>query len=164
LPGISPAIEQVVLRALAKDPDKRFASIWEFATAFEQSCTAWQANWPLNSTQEASLPLVSENQTYYLATSVSSANLQLAAELLSEYKTSPVVDKLSGQARTKSRRLSRRALIAGIPLILMVAILLFIVEPALACISWPGRQTARGLSLGEPAQMYRSGKQYNRLN
>jgi serine/threonine protein kinase len=38
LPGVSPAIEQVVLRALAKDPHQRFASVQEFASAFEQAC------------------------------------------------------------------------------------------------------------------------------
>lgn len=36
--GISPALEQVVLRALAKAPAERFASVQEFARAFEQAC------------------------------------------------------------------------------------------------------------------------------
>ncbi|HEU5199042.1 MAG TPA: serine/threonine-protein kinase [Ktedonobacterales bacterium] len=38
VPGISPAIEQVVLTALKKDPKERFASIQAFANAFEQAC------------------------------------------------------------------------------------------------------------------------------
>src|SRR6266852_1951612 len=38
LPGISPAIEQVVMRALAKNPHQRFASVQEFASAFVQAC------------------------------------------------------------------------------------------------------------------------------
>ncbi|HEU5368177.1 MAG TPA: protein kinase [Ktedonobacterales bacterium] len=38
LPGISPAIEEVVLIALAKDPKERFASVLAFAKAFEQAC------------------------------------------------------------------------------------------------------------------------------
>ncbi len=37
---ISPAIENVVMRTLLKDPQQRFASIQEFATAFEQACHA----------------------------------------------------------------------------------------------------------------------------
>ncbi len=37
LPTISPAVEQVVLRALAKDPRERFASVQDFAAAFEQA-------------------------------------------------------------------------------------------------------------------------------
>jgi|GEM_PF-2788976 len=38
VPIISPAIEEVVQTALAKDPHQRFASIQAFATAFEQAC------------------------------------------------------------------------------------------------------------------------------
>jgi serine/threonine protein kinase len=37
VPTISAEVEQVVLQALAKDPNVRFASVQEFATAFEQS-------------------------------------------------------------------------------------------------------------------------------
>ncbi len=36
--AISPEVEQVVLKALAKDPKKRFASIQEFATNLAQAC------------------------------------------------------------------------------------------------------------------------------
>lgn len=37
LPGISPDIEQVIMIALAKDPDRRFASVQAFAHALEQA-------------------------------------------------------------------------------------------------------------------------------
>ena len=37
IPGVSPAIEAVVMRALAKDPQQRFARIQEFAVALEQA-------------------------------------------------------------------------------------------------------------------------------
>jgi serine/threonine protein kinase len=37
MPGISPAVEQVVIKALAKDPHHRFGSVQAFATAFEQA-------------------------------------------------------------------------------------------------------------------------------
>lgn len=37
LPNLSPAVEQVVLTALAKDPGQRFASVQAFATALEQA-------------------------------------------------------------------------------------------------------------------------------
>ena len=37
-PGIPPAVEAVVLKALEKDPHRRFASIQEFAAAFERAC------------------------------------------------------------------------------------------------------------------------------
>ncbi len=42
IPGISPKIEQVILKALAKDPQQRFADIKAFATTYEESCQALQ--------------------------------------------------------------------------------------------------------------------------
>jgi eukaryotic-like serine/threonine-protein kinase len=38
IPAVSPNVEQVVLRALAKDPQRRFPSVQDFATALEQAC------------------------------------------------------------------------------------------------------------------------------
>ena len=38
IPDISPALEQVVLKALAKDPHQRFGDMQEFANAFEKAC------------------------------------------------------------------------------------------------------------------------------
>ena len=38
VPAISPAVEEVLLRALAKDPRLRFASVQDFANALEQAC------------------------------------------------------------------------------------------------------------------------------
>jgi WD40 repeat protein len=40
LPALSPAIDQVIQKALAKSPEQRFASVLEFAGAFEQVCQA----------------------------------------------------------------------------------------------------------------------------
>ncbi|HLI06198.1 MAG TPA: serine/threonine-protein kinase [Ktedonobacteraceae bacterium] len=38
VPSLSPEVEQVVLRALAKDPGERFESVKAFARAFERAC------------------------------------------------------------------------------------------------------------------------------
>ncbi len=38
VPDLSPAIEEVVLRALAKEPGQRFPSVQDFATALERAC------------------------------------------------------------------------------------------------------------------------------
>jgi WD40 repeat protein len=40
IPTLSPAIDLVIQRALAKSPEQRFASVLEFAKAFEQVCQA----------------------------------------------------------------------------------------------------------------------------
>lgn len=40
VPAISPAVEEVVMRALAKEPQKRFSSVWAFALALEQAAQA----------------------------------------------------------------------------------------------------------------------------
>ncbi len=40
IPALAAAIEQVLLQALAKDPQQRFASIQDFAAALEKACTA----------------------------------------------------------------------------------------------------------------------------
>jgi serine/threonine protein kinase len=40
VPALSPAIEQVVMKALAKDPQARFASVQEFASALKNACLA----------------------------------------------------------------------------------------------------------------------------
>jgi eukaryotic-like serine/threonine-protein kinase len=38
VPSILPDVEHVVMAALAKDPNQRFASVQEFASALEQAC------------------------------------------------------------------------------------------------------------------------------
>lgn len=50
VPGIPPALEDVVMTALAKNPAARFGTIQAFATAFEQACQneAW---WQVADTQ-----------------------------------------------------------------------------------------------------------------
>jgi len=45
-PDLSPAVEQVVLTALQKDPHQRFSNIKAFAVAFEQACQQGQAPAP----------------------------------------------------------------------------------------------------------------------
>ncbi|HLZ62710.1 MAG TPA: serine/threonine-protein kinase [Ktedonosporobacter sp.] len=59
LPGLPPAVEQVVFRALAKDPEKRFASVREFAQALEA----------------ASLPVTSPSNVIYTPPPVSAISL-----------------------------------------------------------------------------------------
>ncbi len=47
VPAIPPAVEQVVMTALAKDPHQRFASMQLFANALEQACLSAHLHEPL---------------------------------------------------------------------------------------------------------------------
>ncbi len=47
VPDISPGVEAVVLKALAKDPEQRFPNVQDFANAFQQAC---QGGHPVGST------------------------------------------------------------------------------------------------------------------
>src|SRR5207237_7736945 len=57
VPAISPAVEQVVLRALEKDPHRRFESVQAFATALQR---AYQATPSHQGALPKEVPLPSE--------------------------------------------------------------------------------------------------------
>ncbi|GAC1474139.1 MAG: hypothetical protein PVSMB5_26510 [Ktedonobacteraceae bacterium] len=42
VPSLSPAIEEVIQKALAKNPEERYASVWDFALAFQDACRVEQ--------------------------------------------------------------------------------------------------------------------------
>src|SRR5262245_9143478 len=52
VPSLSPAIEEAVQKALAKKPEERFASVKDFALAFQEACQVEQAS---NGTQRTIL-------------------------------------------------------------------------------------------------------------
>jgi WD40 repeat protein len=59
LPDIPPVVEEVIHRALEKDPRQRFASVREFAAAFE---AAYQAAWPERAVGSSALIVSSARQ------------------------------------------------------------------------------------------------------
>lgn len=72
VPGIPPTIKHIIERALAKVPDERFASVWEFAMALEQASRSLQDNAPPQAvgfpaigevTQPMSEPALSSQET-----------------------------------------------------------------------------------------------------
>jgi len=56
--GVSPAMEEVVFTALAKDPQQRYASVQDLAIALEQACERTQAPLPVSP-----LPMTSPDQS-----------------------------------------------------------------------------------------------------
>ena len=56
--GVSPAMEEVVFTALAKDPQQRYANVQDLAIALEQACERTQAPLPVSL-----LPMTSSDQS-----------------------------------------------------------------------------------------------------
>jgi hypothetical protein len=130
VPDISPAIEQVILIALAKDPHQRFASVQAFANAFEQASSS-------GSSFDSASTRITVAPVNYIPPPVPEASV-------SNYPTSPVVEENStvinptvpqdiaaskadstpANTETTSERrrlLSRRTVLGGVAAALLVA-------------------------------------------
>jgi len=74
--GISPAVEEVVFTALAKDPQQRFASVHAFAAAFEQACqTPYSASFVSRSIVERSTETLQSTYVVPLASDTPSTQV-----------------------------------------------------------------------------------------
>lgn len=62
VPDIAPRVEAVILQAMAKDPQERFASIQDFASAFERACTSDELTPALFSSNTTPLTLLPPSQ------------------------------------------------------------------------------------------------------
>src|SRR6266516_2938109 len=80
-PTISPTIEQVVLKALAKEPRQRFPTIQDFANAFEQAMVATSTELQLVSPSSASLKVPAPTKAMKLFFSYSHKDEKLRNEL-----------------------------------------------------------------------------------
>jgi serine/threonine protein kinase/Tol biopolymer transport system component len=109
-PGISPAVEAVTLRALAKDPQERFPSVLAFALALEEAISPDHASTligprstpPLSSSLSSAAPLYEHSFTTQVLVS-------------SRLPTAPETPLSSDVPTTPIRRVSRRrALVAGL--------------------------------------------------
>lgn len=125
-PGISPAIEQVVLTALAKDPHHRFSSVQAFAMALEQACSAnvlshLPTSQSLHPTNVVSLPGTVQ-PPIVPATSLSESVIPTKpSSTASQISTSPMVMTPSPQplagissAASSRRGISRRTVVIGL--------------------------------------------------
>src|SRR5205814_5455473 len=104
LPTISPAVEHVVLRALAKDYQQRFATIRDFAEALEQASHAREDAtlpvWPLSGQPALnSLPAQQGSQTGKDATLLARPFPQAEPSPLS---TQPVLNPTPAQEKLGS--------------------------------------------------------------
>lgn len=70
VPELSPAVEQVVLKALAKDPQQRFRTITEFAEALERASQVVQAPVVISPIEEGQVSSSSPDMPTVLAESV----------------------------------------------------------------------------------------------
>lgn len=114
IPALSPLVEQVVLTALAKDPQRRFASVQAFSTALEQACQSAPIL-PVTSPTE-----VSQASQHLLTPGISSEtstrDLRLTHNLPS---TQRAID--SGNGDGIRRNFTRRRLMTAILCIVLVA-------------------------------------------
>jgi eukaryotic-like serine/threonine-protein kinase len=97
VPGIPPTIEAVVLKALEKDPHRRFTSVQEFATAFEQAC---QTLLPVT-------PAVLPNSRIWVASAPH------ALEEARFYASPTLAESTVQPPKSGKRGISRRALLVG---------------------------------------------------
>jgi len=102
MPTISPAVEQVVMTALTKDPRQRFASIQAFATALEQ---ASRVNQPHAPTLFQSLTVPSQSLPSLTITSpaVPLSQQTVTSSSIEGVQTLPTPPDQSGQGVSSSR-------------------------------------------------------------
>jgi serine/threonine protein kinase len=108
VPGLPPAVEEVVFTALAKDPQQRFSSVQAFAKALEQACQSaqdasfvWQ-NEPL----ETTIAPIPPSQHIWPTTLASSSAQAEQQDVMPP--TQPIEPQFS------KHLISRRALMLGI--------------------------------------------------
>ncbi len=111
-PAIAPDVEKVVLTALAKDPESRFANLLAFASALEQ---ASQLSQPYSS---APFSLTGPPD---LSSSPKVGDTPQDPPALARKPLPAVVGPrpASGIPRSSTRRISRRAIVAGLPVLVV---------------------------------------------
>lgn len=111
-PAISPYVEKVVLKALAKDPESRFPNLLAFASALEQSSLSIR---PYSSAPS------SLTEPPGLSSSPKVGDTPQDLTSLAR-KPSPAVvgpRPVTGIPRSSTRRVSRRAIIVGLPVLVV---------------------------------------------
>src|SRR6266516_2747150 len=110
VPELSPAVEEVVQRALAKDADKRFARVQEFASALEEAALSELPTHPreMDALPPFDVPTLPEPATLSMPTLATSKSPAPYIPVLAI----PLDDTELSQSRANYRhRLSRRAVL-----------------------------------------------------
>ena len=121
IPGISPAVEEVVLTALAKDPQRRFGNLLAFANALEQASLPEQQYpfVPLASTTQA-LPTagVSEAMPSPAKDPLDKPPAAYHPGTLRSFPRSTINPRAASVPyRPNTRPITRRAVIVGLPVL-----------------------------------------------
>ena len=126
IPSIPDDVEWVVLKALAKDPQQRFASVQAFATALEQASQSGlqRAALPLRNTPAPSPAVPPRVQAPAIVSPIPAPQQPLQQTNL-----------IAGQPRPASRTLSRRTVIIGLAALGTTATLWWILTPHPSSIS-----------------------------
>ncbi|MBV9688706.1 MAG: serine/threonine protein kinase [Ktedonobacteraceae bacterium] len=131
LPAIPAVLEQVVLKGLAKEASQRFASVSEFASAFEQASAACLAGRLALPASELPAPLSFESKAGY-----STTEQRTTAVPLSEHEAIQPASAIAGQQKSETPRVSRRAMVIGLTLIGLTGV--GVAAAALARLPHPG--------------------------
>jgi serine/threonine protein kinase len=121
IPAIPPAIEQVVMTALAKQPQQRFANVQDFATALEQayvSATSSTAREPVSNPRMPVSPPPPQSRQVHLS-SADQHPLQQATTIPPYQPLLPTQPALPGPRRQQSRIMSKIILSIVLALLLL---------------------------------------------
>lgn len=132
-PQITPAIENVVLRALAKEPQQRFASVQDFALALEQAATQSYQQWVptmaatpyaqtagFPPTQRMTPPANGANHEYTAQASMRVSPPTRQQQEMAESVRLQATTSASNVKRSTGTTISRRAILSSIAGIIVV--------------------------------------------
>jgi len=112
IPGVSADVEWAVLKALEKDPNRRFGSVWEFATALEHASATDPTGKQTFLIHGPSAPLAFEQKSDDPVTRTPTSVSQANTTPLARREESPTpVTTIPTQKMPRTPLLSRRALL-----------------------------------------------------
>jgi hypothetical protein len=123
VPGIAPAIEEVVQIALSKEPQRRFASVQAFSKAFEQACQSNQPRLEVRTFRVPEKSLLPDKQENHQTLAASKQPVEQFYSENTYPSTSPTlsVPMLSQKPPYSHRSVARIALLCIVALLVIVS-------------------------------------------